>query len=449
MAFPSNPTNGDTHTIGSVTWTWNGYAWDKQAASGGVSSFAGFVGAVAAGVTTNEILYHDGSSINGSGDFTFDGTDVILGGDGHFDGGMDGPQQKKIKADEALAAGDPVYITGNVGASDRVTVAKADASDSAKMPAAGIVKIAFSTNQEGYMTIGGSVTKFDTSGYAANDELYVSPGGGLTLERPSSGSDLVQKVVRVGRVSATTGTIIVTGANRANDVPNLIHARAGISMDAGGITFSDGTFQSTAAYNAGYTAGNTAPSQADVGTGDFWFENDTGLYYANVYDGTTLGWLQISGQDGATGPTGSFDSSGVIHCAGISSDGGITVGGPSNFLDNDVSRPNLKDYSEDVNAIGTVTSNTAVNFENGNVQTVTIGGNCEFSFSNPPASGKAGTVTLLITNGGAHTTTFASAIKFPGGVAPSLTTSGIDIVSFVTTDGGTNIYGFIGGINFS
>ena len=148
-----------------------------------VTSFAGFTGAVPAGVTTNEILYHDGSSINGSGDFTFDGTDVILGGNGHFDGGMVGPQQKKIKADEALAAGDPVYITGNVGASDRVTVAKADASDSAKN-AAGIVKTAFSTNQEGYMTIGGSIKQFNTAGYASNDELYVSPGGGLTLERP-------------------------------------------------------------------------------------------------------------------------------------------------------------------------------------------------------------------------------------------------------------------------
>ena len=263
MAFPSNPTNGDTHTIGSVTWSWNGYAWDKSGGSG-VTGPTGPTGPI----------------------------------------GPDGP-------------------TGPTGAD-------------------GVV-----------------------------------------------------------------GTIL------------------------------------------GFTSGNTAPAQSDVGTGDFWFENDTGLYFANVYDGTTLGWLQISGHDGPTGPTGSFDSSGVVVCAGVSANGGITVDGPSNFLDNDVSRPNLKDYSEDVNAIGTVNSNTAVNFENGNVQTVTIGGNCEFSFSNPPASGKAGTVTLLITNGGAHTTTFASAIKFPGGVAPSLTASGIDIVSFVTTDGGTNIYGFIGGINFS
>jgi len=52
----------------------------------------------------------------------------------------------------------------------------------------------------------------------------------------------------------------------------------------------------------GYTAGNTAPSTAN--TGDFWYENDTGLYYAYVWDGSTLGWLQISGQDGVDGPTG-------------------------------------------------------------------------------------------------------------------------------------------------
>jgi len=62
------------------------------------------------------------------------------------------------------------------------------------------------------------------------------------------------------------------------------------------------------ATSIGFTAGNTAPTSAN--TGDFWYENDTGLYYAYVWDGTTLGWLQISGHDGtdgidgATGPTG-------------------------------------------------------------------------------------------------------------------------------------------------
>ena len=126
----------------------------------------------------------------------------------------------------------------------------------------------------------------------------------------------------------------------------------------------------------------------------------------------------------------------------------ITSAG-TNFADTDVVRPNLKDYSETVNAIGTITGNTAVSFADGNVQTVTGNGDCEFSFTNPPASGKAGTVTLIITNGGANTTTWHSSVKWPGDNAPALTSSGVDIISFMTIDAGTTIYGFVGGINFS
>ena len=125
--------------------------------------------------------------------------------------------------------------------------------------------------------------------------------------------------------------------------------------------------------------------------------------------------------------------------------GGLNVSQGATFG----STVSMKDYSETVNAIGSVNSNTAVSFQNGTVQTVTVAGNCEFSFSNPPASGKAGTVTLIVTNGGAHTTTFASAVKWPSDVVPSLTTSGVDVISFLTTDGGSNIYGFVGGLNFS
>jgi len=160
--------------------------------------------------------------------------------------------------------------------------------------------------------------------------------------------------------------------------------------------------------------------------------------------------------DGVTFDSGVITTSGNLTVAGTAQlegltlgSGGITVGGNSNFLDNDVSRPNLKDYSEHVNAIGTITGNTAISFADGNVQTVTGNGNCEFSFTNPPASGKAGTLTLIITNGGANTTTFASPVKWPSDVVPSLTSSGVDILSFVTTDAGSNIFGFVGGLNFS
>ena len=137
---------------------------------------------------------------------------------------------------------------------------------------------------------------------------------------------------------------------------------------------------------------------------------------------------------------------------GISADAGITANAPCNFLDNQVIRPQLKDYSETVNAIGSKSTSFSVDFEAGNVQTVTITGDCTISFSNSPASGKAGTCTLIITNGGAHTVTWIASpqlIKWPGNVAPALTASGTDIISFLTTDGGSTIYGFVGGLNFS
>ncbi len=216
--------------------------------TGGVTSFAGFSGDVAAAVTSNQIVYHSGTAIAGSDNFTFDGTDVVLGGAGHFEGAFDGSLIKDIKADEVLSAGDPVYITGNVGNSNRVTVARADASNVAKMPAAGVVAVDFANNAQGTMTIVGVIKGFDTDTppWVANQELYVASGGGLTGSRPTAGTVLVQKIARVGRLQANTGTLIVHGAGRANDTPNLIVANAGISMNAGGVTFADGTFQSTA-----------------------------------------------------------------------------------------------------------------------------------------------------------------------------------------------------------
>jgi hypothetical protein len=98
-----------------------------------------------------------------------------------------------------------------------------------------------------------------------------------------------------------------------------------------------------------------------------------------------------------------------------------------------------------------------INFNNGQVQTLTgVGtgatGVTAIYFTGAPSTGAA-SVTLLITNGGQMTgdgmTGWGGNIKWPGGIKPVLTTSGIDVVSFVTPDAGTTIYGFVGGLNFA
>ncbi|MDP6770733.1 MAG: hypothetical protein QF704_08575, partial [Anaerolineales bacterium] len=138
----------------------------------------------------------------------------------------------------------------------------------------------------------------------------------------------------------------------------------------------------------------------------------------------------------------------TIHCGGA--DQIVVTTSKVAMGDIELERPKLKDYAETVNAIGTISSSPwIIDFENGNVQSFTLGMAATINFANTPASGIAGSMTLIITNGGAHTLTWDSDIQWPGGSAPALTASGVDIITLLTTDAGGDIYGFVGGINFS
>lgn len=66
----------------------------------------------------------------------------------------------------------------------------------------------------------------------------------------------------------------------------------------------------------------------------------------------------------------------------------------------------------------------------------TASGALTWTVSNVPASG-AFSFLLELTNGGTGTQTWFSGIKWPGGTAPTLTTSGVDVLGFITDDGGT------------
>jgi len=120
-----------------------------------------------------------------------------------------------------------------------------------------------------------------------------------------------------------------------------------------------------------------------------------------------------------------------------------------NMGDQVLDQPKLRDYGETVSAIGSDTTPT-LNLENGNVFTDTIAtGTTTFTFSNPPASGTAGSFTLILTNGGSQTVNWPGSVKWAGSTAPSLTTSGVDILTFITINAGTTWYGFSAGLEMS
>lgn len=45
LNFPTSPSLNQTHTVGTKTWKWNGYAWDVQVTTGGGADSASVVAA--------------------------------------------------------------------------------------------------------------------------------------------------------------------------------------------------------------------------------------------------------------------------------------------------------------------------------------------------------------------------------------------------------------------
>jgi len=73
--------------------------------------------------------------------------------------------------------------------------------------------------------------------------------------------------------------------------------------------------------------------------------------------------------------------------------------------------------------------------------TCTVTAATTFTIINTPTTGVV-SFSLQLTGGGAYTITFANA-KYPGATAPSLTSGGIDVITFITYDNGTNWRGSI------
>ena len=120
---------------------------------------------------------------------------------------------------------------------------------------------------------------------------------------------------------------------------------------------------------------------------------------------------------------------------------------PLDLEDAVLQRPEVKDYAETVNAIGGTGGGTQdIDISAGNVVTATVDTSANtFTFSNPPATGKCGSFTLILTNGGSQTVNWPGSVDWAGGTAPTLTTAGKDVLTFTTVDAGTTWYGFLAG----
>lgn len=114
----------------------------------------------------------------------------------------------------------------------------------------------------------------------------------------------------------------------------------------------------------------------------------------------------------------------------------------------------LRDYSETV-ATPTISSGSlTLDYSAANVFSVSLTANvASLTISNPPASGKAGSFTLILTQDatGGRSFTWPSSVTWAGGTEPTITATAnaVDVLTFLTIDGGTTWRGMLAGANFS
>lgn len=124
-----------------------------------------------------------------------------------------------------------------------------------------------------------------------------------------------------------------------------------------------------------------------------------------------------------------------------------------NMADNQIIRPEIKDYAE-TKADVTAAATTTIDIVDGNVVNLAQAANITtFTWSNPSATGKACSFTLIRTKdatGTARTIAWPASVKWGGGAAPTITqtTGAVDVFTFITLNAGTTWYGFAGGLNF-
>jgi len=264
----------------------------------------------------------------------------------------------------------------------------------------------------------------------------------------SEGDDQIRLVKEVLQAQFTSlGAAAVTGT--AAEL-NLIDGYTGTTAELNYLDIttlgtsedSKALTQASSVVTVGATSGNQI---LNIASHDLV---DGGLKLAGTL--VTSSAAEINKLDGLSATTTELDYNNVaaLGTVEVSKTVTATAAGLVNHADYQVSRPYFLDIAETVNAIGDTGGGTdAIDVSAGNVVTATVSTATQtFTFTNPSATGRSCSFLLILTNGGSQTVNWPSSVDWAGGSAPSLTSSGIDVLVFTTVDEGTIWYGFAAGL---
>lgn len=265
------------------------------------------------------------------------------------------------------------------------------------------------------------------SGYGDTQNPYASKTANYFLAAPnaSAGVPTFRAIV-----AADIPTLNQNTTGSAGSVANSVTFNNGGSGAASGTTFNGSSAQ-TISYN---TVG--APSTTGTNASGTWSISISGnaatatsAGNADTLDGQHGSYYQPASTAITTSNIGS-QSVNYATSAGSATDstklplaGGNMTGG----------------FKEAQVAMGA----NNIDLATGNFFSKTISGATTLTVSNVPASGTAASIVLNLTNGGSGSITWWSGMKWVGGTAPTLTTSGRDVLGFFTYDGGTTWTGLV------
>ena len=301
---------------------------------------------------------------------------------------------------------------------------------------------------------------------ALESGTYISQ---LNSSNPTTSDDVAEgddhlrliKAVLKNQFSGLTGTTAISSSEAELNVLDGIASGLtaaelsildGVTATAAELNYLDITTLGTSADSKALTQASGAVTiAADVtisGTTPLLTIGDAGTEDTMlVFDGNAVDY-RVGLDDGTDKlEIGAGSAHGTTTAIAVDSAADMIIGGYINFQDEQAIRPEIKDYAETVNAIGGTGGGTQdIDVTAGNVVTATVDTSTNtFTFSDPSATGKACSFTLILTNGGSQTVNWPSSVDWPGGTAPTLTSSGVDILTFTTVDEGTIWYGFAAG----
>ena len=261
-----------------------------------------------------------------------------------------------------LSKGDAVYVSGT-HTSGKPTVALADNDGTNTYPAIGLVGADITDGTDGEVIISGQLTNVDTSTYSAGAALYIdSTPGAVTTTRPTASTEKVQKVGLVTRSHASSGSILIIGAGRTNDVNNEIVALTGVALndsDLGtftGTTITDNSSIKTALQEL-ETKTETAIVDADISA-------TAEIAVSKLANGTARQLLQTSANGNDVEFTSNVDVPGTLDVTGdatfdqaVTITGDLTVNGTTTTIDS--TTLTVEDKNIELGTVATPTDVTA------------------------------------------------------------------------------------------